>query len=283
MAENDGLVQESGKEDNCQTSDPSLVSSSPPLLGKGPEPFLDGAFADIAFTPGNESADNNWLDSNLSIPRIDMIPHIDGYSGETFDDLFLDMFGFGGNWERLITSGRIKEATNAFESSIWYSASQKRQESEVPTSLEPSSQFIEEQYQGLSSEVHSSVPQRFSHCSRDDLFVTLVMHARDRSPECLHSLRRLFPPPVLLNALVHEFLRKQDRKVDSWIHSASFQPSSSNMELTTVVIAAGALNAPSAVLRKLGADLNRLLRPVILDGVRPGISANSWVITNHRT
>lgn len=145
---------------------------------------------------------------------------------------------------------------------MWYS---------VPDHQINSSPSSEEEPEAFSREISSSVPQCFNYSTRDNMLVSLVLSAHEQSPELLPFLRTGFPSPRIFDKLLHLFFTKQDRKVDPWIHSASFQTNPFNVELTAMIIVASMLNTSSDSLRHLGTNLRRLLRRIILRKVCPGV------------
>lgn len=219
---------------------------------------------DMALCAANPLGDVHQPNDALAMPQPNLTPNME----ISFADILNEGFGFSWGWEDVITTGKIREASEAFRKSVWYSAPEKSHRAKGFLGHESISQSVDEDFEALTREVRLAVPRRFNHRTRDDLFATLIILAHDRSPECLRNLRTGFPSPALLNTLVHLFFTKQDRKVDSWIHSASFQPSELNTELTATIIAASALNSSIPTLRQLGADLRHLLRPMILTKVR---------------
>ncbi|KAF9890400.1 hypothetical protein FE257_006068 [Aspergillus nanangensis] len=177
-------------------------------------------------------------------------------------------FEYSGGWEELITKGRIRQASEAYKTSLWYSVpGQSWANHELTSSL------TDETPEALLKELRSSAPPRFNQSARDQLFATLIICAHNKSPECLQTLCSAFPSPALLNTLVHLFLAKHDLKIDSWIHSASCEPNAWNMELMAMIVAASALTTSSPALHRLGTGLRRLLRPLILEKIE-GHEAN---------
>lgn len=183
-------------------------------------------------------------------------------------DSFLANFEFCDGWEELITRGRIKQANEAYKTSLWYSAPVQRPTRKDFIGRKPNSLLTDEEPEALMKELRSSAPLRFKQSTRDNLFAALIIRAHTQSSECLHNLCAAFPSHTLLNTLVHSFFTKQDKKIDSWIHSASFEPTTRNMELTAMIVAASSLNTSSPTLHRLGTSLRRLLQSHILDKVR---------------
>ncbi|KAF2204853.1 hypothetical protein GQ43DRAFT_109222 [Delitschia confertaspora ATCC 74209] len=228
--------------------DATLNSPGSPTFEIAPQPFTDDSMTDTSWCMTGPYM--------LDTSRPSLTPDVGtGLGTMSFGDMLLETLGSGGSREELITTGRIRQANEAFKESLWYS---------IPNQG-LSSPPVNGESDVLTGQLRSSVPQRFNHSTRDNLLVSLTLFARGQSMECLRSLQAGFPSPILLDTLTHLFLAKQDRKIDSWIHSASFQPNPSNLELTIMIVATSALNTSFATLRQLGTDLRRLLRPIILN------------------
>ncbi|KAL4892752.1 hypothetical protein BDV59DRAFT_202493 [Aspergillus ambiguus] len=240
-----------------QSPDSTTRRVSPTVLESESNFFTDDAIMDMAWHTDPFCA-MFQQDSLFDTFQPNLASDMDPCIGTSFCDLLLGNMRCDGGWEELIMTGRIGRASEAFKSSLWYSIPDQgpRNLSSIPGEEDP---------EALIEDFTSSVPQRFTLSTRDNLLVSLVLFAYEQFPECLQSLRTGFPSPSLLNTLVHLFLKKQDRKVDPWIHAASFQPNSSNLELTAIIVAASALGTPSKTLRQLGTNLRRLLRRVILN------------------
>lgn len=263
-----GFQQNTGlAKDGVYNRPSSLTARSSPLtLENGPNSLMGNTITDM-WCIANPFCENLQTDDTLGTFQSNLTSDMELSQGTLLSDLLPESFGLGGGWEELITTGRIRQASEAFKESLWYSISDQRWRTSGCIGRDLSSIPVDEQSEVLTRELHSSAPQRFNHFTRDDLFVTLVLYAHNQSPECLRSLRTGFPSPALLNTLVHLFLNKQDRKVDSWIHAASFQPNSLNMELTAMIVAASALDTLFSSLHQLGTNLRRILRPIILNKV----------------
>lgn len=196
----------------------------------------------------------------------------------SFDDFLLSNFESASGWEELIPEGRIRRASEAYQSSLWYSHPNQTSKRTESIGRDLSSQPTDAILEGLFDELCSLSPRRFSQSIRDNLFAALVIQAHKQTPDCLQNICAVFPSPALLDALVHSFFAKQDQKVDSWIHAPSFEPSTLNIELTTMILATSVLTTSSPSLRELGTCLRRLIRPLIFEKVPISISLSlsSW-------
>ncbi|KAI9371328.1 hypothetical protein BJX61DRAFT_543751 [Aspergillus egyptiacus] len=152
--------------------------------------------------------------------------------------------------------------TDNLERSLWYSISPSQWGNEDGCN-NTSLTAVDEQCELL--QAHSLTPNLFDSRNRDDLLLALGAISHGRSSDLLLRLRRTFPSVNLLNVLVHSFFRKHDAKIDAWIHSATFRPRSTNMELTVMIIAASAVSTSICALRRFGSDLHQLVRPVLLE------------------
>ena len=162
----------------------------------------------------------------------------------------------------------VRQASEAYQTSLWYSIADKTSTRDQSIDNGASPTLTDERSEVLPKKIYSTAPHRFNQSTRDSLFATLVIYAHDHSPESLQDLCAAFPSIDLLNALVHSFFAGQDKKVDSWIHSASFKPNARNTELTAIILATSVLGTSCQSLRRLGIGIRRLLRPVILEKVR---------------
>lgn len=254
-------------------SSPTLGTGPFPMSAEtGPTPLMDGATPDLAWITTEPPLESiQALDTAEQLAPC-LMPDTEPYLETSLADFLEADFEYGGGWDGLITRGRIRQAIEAYKTSLWYSV--PGQMNSPPTGEQP---------EALLNEICSSAPCRFNQSQRDTLFGTLIICAHNQSPDCLQTLCSKFPPPALLNMLVHSFLTKHDKKVDSWIHSASFEPSTRNMELSAIIVAASALNTSSPVLHQLGTTLRRLLRSRILEKVRMPLRATLFAITNRRS
>lgn len=257
----DGVCNEPG-------SQPLRTSPFPVRAESEPKALMDDAMSDIAWFT-NESLHESLLPANTTEAFApSLTSDMELCPGASFTDFFLANFDFDDGWEELITKGRIRQASEAYKTSLWYSVPDQGSMRRESIARELGSPLTDEKPEALLKEFRSSAPHRFNHFTRDSLFATLIIRAHTQSPGCLQNLYAAFPPPDLLNLLIHSFFAKQDQKVDSWIHSASFEPNARNQELTAMILAASALNTSSPALHRLGISLRRLLRPLILDKVR---------------
>lgn len=200
---------------------------------------------------------------NFTPDFLDLEPYLDAdFGGFDLLNLITDT-----GWEKLITAGRIRRASKAFKDSVWYSTSDRKSNHNRGAARDLGAFTGQEESEAFARGLHSAIPQRFTQSTRDSLLVSLALLAQHQSPDFLKILQSGFPTSKLLNVLVHLFLSRQNRKVDSWIHSASFQPNETNVELTTMIIATSALNTTFPTLRKLGTELRQLLRSEIIKEV----------------
>jgi hypothetical protein len=93
------------------------------------------------------------------------------------------------------------------------------------------------------------------------------MVAREGKMEDIFPENVEFPSPALMDVLAERFLRKQNRKIDSWIHTATFHPERANFELTFMILAGGALSTQIAGIRQWGYYVCRFIKRRILSKV----------------
>lgn len=266
----------------CNDTDSPTVRTGPFPISAETEPRspMHDALSDIAWLTSERPHETLQPAGTAEDFPLHLTPDTALYLEPSFADSFLTDFEFGGGWERLITRGRIRQANEAYRTSLWYSAPDQRSTRKDFIGRKPNSPLTDEEPETLMKGLRSSAPPRFKQSTRDNLFATLIIHAHTQSPECLQDLCAAFPSHALLNTLLHSFFTKQDKKIDSWIHSATFEPNALNMELTAMVVAASSLNTSSPALQRLGMTLRRLLRPLILDKVRLPLQWSSSAIAN---
>ena len=241
---------------------------------------MDDPVSNTAWLPGEPPHESLQPADTLEDSPLHLTPDMELCLGTSLADSFLADFGLDCGWEGLITRGRIRQANEAYKTSLWCSAPDQRSMRKDFIGREPNSPLTDEEPETFVDDLHSSAPPRFKQATRDNLFATLIINAHTQSPECLPDLCAAFPSHALLNALLQSFLTKQDKKIDSWIHSASFEPSARNMELTSMIVAASSLNTSSPALHRLGITLRRLLRPLILHKVHLLLQRPSSAIAN---
>jgi hypothetical protein len=115
----------------------------------------------------------------------------------------------------------------------------------------------------LSTNVNSSWQHNFDQRTRDSL---MIMLSQDGTDPLQHG-ETGFVSIELMNLLSRRFLAFQDRKIDSWIHSATVKPQTTIIELAGMIIAAGALGTSIQSLRDWGYRLHKHLQPMILKKV----------------
>lgn len=256
--EEPGLFADQSASASAASNPDEPIRSPQPLNSSGRATSLD---AGISATGGRQPCLPTEPPANFN--QEDFFD-LDSCFGAEFGEFVLENLITDSGWERLISTGRIRRASKAFKDSLWYSVSDKTSNDNTGAARDLRSVTVQEESEAFARGLHSSVPQRFTQSTRDSLLVSLALLAQTQSTDCLKILRSGFPTPKLLNVLVHLFLSRQNRKVDSWIHSASFQPNETNVELTTMIISTSALNTNFTTLRQLGTDLRQLLRPVII-------------------
>lgn len=106
-----------------------------------------------------------------------------------------------------------------------------------------------------------AVPRIFDQCTRDTLFALIL---GEQKYEEIHPNCAEFPSPTVMDVLADRFLRKQKRKLDCWIHTATFSPVTAPVEYTLMVLAAGAFGAQNSSLRQWGYQTCGLMRRRIL-------------------
>jgi len=189
----------------------------------------------------------------------------DDWFPDLFEDPIAEFFPNDDEDDFVITK-RIKQGHHAFQSSLLYSYQGKGPQVSISLDLDTDDcRLMQESLTTVLNDIHSPVQERFDQPSRDRLLVTLA--ALNQSAEHLQSVQTEFPSTRLMDLLAHRFLMKQDNKVDSWIHSATFEPDSTNVELAAMIIAAGAHTNPFQRLRQFGYRLHKLLQAVILKKV----------------
>ena len=112
----------------------------------------------------------------------------------------------------------------------------------------------------LSTNVSSSWQHNFDHQTRDSLMIMLSQNATNP----LLCGETGFVSIELMNILSRRFLAFQDRKIDSWIHSATVKPQNTIIELAGMIVAAGSLGTSIQSLRNWGYQLHNRLQPIIL-------------------
>ena len=112
----------------------------------------------------------------------------------------------------------------------------------------------------LSTNVSSSWQHNFDRQMRDSLMIMLSQDGTD----ALLCGEMGFVSIELMNILSRRFLAFQDRKIDSWIHSATVKPQNTIIELAGMIVAAGSLGTSIQSLRNWGYQLHNRLQPIIL-------------------
>jgi hypothetical protein len=115
----------------------------------------------------------------------------------------------------------------------------------------------------LSTADSSSWQYNFDQRTRDSLIMTLSQdgsyHLEQAEPD--------FMSLELMNLLSRRFLALHDRKLDSWIHSATLKPQTTTVELAGMIIAAAAMGGPIQSLQNWGYSLHKHLQPIIFKKV----------------
>lgn len=160
-------------------------------------------------------------------------------------------------WEILIAAGKIQQASRSFDKLPWRGIS-------MNAYLNANIEMPGGEFDNLPLEEDQYVPPLFDLQARNAVLAELVAVAVRRGWDSLsQSLSQHFPLPSLLDVLVHRFFKQHNRKIDPWIHSPTFRPASTNIELTATIVASSALNTPSISLRRVGSMMLKCLRPMI--------------------
>lgn len=158
----------------------------------------------------------------------------------------------------------VNEMRQNFQISPWYSKSNRSK----PYTCYSGPKFPsdKESIKSLCVNAHSAVPQLFDQSIRDNLLATFARkhNSTDNNSPAYNS----FPSSTVMDVLADRFLRKQDMKLNSWIHTATFSPESANFELTCMILAGGALSTQIGSLRQWGNQLCKLVKRQIFDSVR---------------
>ena len=77
-----------------------------------------------------------------------------------------------------------------------------------------------------------------------------------------------FPPPEVLEVLVHSYLATVMSQNDSWLHNPTMHAESMRPELLGALIAAGAITSSHSWFRKFGYAIAGLLRDTTAKVVR---------------
>lgn len=161
-------------------------------------------------------------------------------------------------WETLIAAGKIKQASRAFKELPWH-------QSPLTTDLYPRLDNLEGEFPLVEDQY---VPPLFDLQARQALLADLVTIAERRGWLGLsHSLYHNFPPPSILDIMVHRFFKQHNRKIDPWIHAPTFKPNMNNLELTATIVAASAITMPVISLCHVGSIMLKLLQITISEKV----------------
>lgn len=162
------------------------------------------------------------------------------------------------------TPGNTNSTQRAFQQSPWYSKGGKKTRQHTSPRYDTPIPSDTESIKSLSRNESTSVPQLFDQRTRDAL---LAMVAKESKLEDIFPENVEFPSPALMDVLAARFLRKQNRKIDSWIHTPSFHPERANFELTFMILAGGALSTQIASIRQWGYYVCRFIKRRILSKV----------------
>ncbi|KAJ5455144.1 hypothetical protein N7475_010265 [Penicillium sp. IBT 31633x] len=171
-------------------SDEPSAGTSPFLVQGEMQSVVNGLVTGTQLYSDSLTGEEYPPEDHVDMSEPTVTPRIGACLGTSFEDFFPETFDFGGSWESLITTGKIRQASQAFESSLWYSTPDA---TKLYANLSPSHQFIDEESQDLLRTAHPSIPQSFDQCTRDNLLINLVNLAQKQPPEYLQSLRRALP------------------------------------------------------------------------------------------
>jgi hypothetical protein len=149
------------------------------------------------------------------------------------------------------------EAQNAFQSSPLHSKGYKEARLLTPFSGDSTAVSENARVKCLPGKTWPTVPQIFNQCIRDALLA--IVAREERSREIFPSFAK-FPSAISMDILADRFLRKQNRKLDCWIHTATFDPATAPADLTFMILAAGALGTQTSNLRQWGHQMCRFMK-----------------------
>ena len=193
---------------------------------------------------------------------------MEGYSLDSFPDLLYDPYQICNAWDFVAVDGH--DNAQAVGEAVPDRAP-KGAPKETLTGLECQTDFGN--YDALFPCTMSQVSSRwFDSQSRDQLLFAMADRAQTHPSQRVDTLRTRFPSVELLNELTGRFFDRQERKLDSWIHSTTFQAEDGSIELMAIIVASSALNTSSSALRQLGADMYGVIRSLILAKVSAGCS-----------
>lgn len=156
----------------------------------------------------------------------------------------------------------IGGARQAFEESPWFS--------KIPTikqhaPRQSTSAFLDRETVALLSDARPrAVPQLFDQHTRDRLLAMAAREERHTEPSIISAE---FPSAVVMDFVADLFLRKQNRKLDSWLHTSTFDPASTSLELTYMILAAGTLSSPIECLYEWAYCVCKLVKRCLLQRV----------------
>jgi len=122
-----------------------------------------------------------------------------------------------------------------------------------------------EHMNSLPGKAWPTVPQIFDQSIRDTL---LAIIAREQRSEEIFPGCAEFPSTALMDILADRFLRKQNRKLDCWIHTATFDPRKAPADLTFMILAASALKTQVPYLCQWAYQVCRFIKRRLLMRVR---------------
>lgn len=189
-------------------------------------------------------------------------PRMESYPVDPFKDMLYEPFQPGSNWHTMVGGGHINNSAQGAGEPLWGSAP-----GQTPTSPEYQTDYGNRG--ALLPPIMNGISSRlFDNQSRDRLLFTIACFARSQQLQRVDQLRTGFPSVESLNALTERFFARHDRKLDSWIHSVTFQPMESSVELTAMIVASSASTASSSALREVGCDVYGLIRSSMLAKVK---------------
>lgn len=243
------------------TLDTALFSQRGVLL----ENDAGSAATPTLFTPAMQSASNLW-DGDQDLDLL----------WDPFDSPLL--YTFCGEATGCTTVAcRMEESQKAFLESPLYSPDSKIGDRFVGRQGESYDSSDQERVRLLSTNVWSDVPKLFDQRVRDRIMVKLAV---DYGTDNIVAGEMEFPSPALLDLLTDRSLRRQECKVDSWIHPPSYDPSMDVFELTCMILAAGAFSTHIASLRDWGWQVFKAVQGSLVNKVRVASSnpeLNQWL------